>query len=210
MTIFKKRGSYILMTLSLLFALGAAIRFVPSNTAVADTALPSQPIPTESSVVDATSSSVSPDAVFDPIDEVCFTDRTARDLASDMADLKRQLSDLDDRELSIMSREAQLSLRSAELEALRLTLDERWAEMQTASEEDILHLARMYGSMKPDQAAAIFNQMVPEFAGGFLRRMRSEQAGLIMANMEPRKAYAVSVQLASVNEDIRQASVSEN
>ena len=66
----------------------------------------------------------------------------------------------------------------------------------------------MYGSMKPDQAAAIFDQMEPDFAGNFLRLMRSEQAGLIMASMETRKAYAVSLKLAELNADIRDSAAS--
>ena len=64
-------------------------------------------------------------------------------------------------------------------------------------------MAQMYGAMKPDQAAIIFNQMDPGFAAGFLRLLNSEQAGLIMANMESQQAYIVSVRLASINEDLR-------
>jgi flagellar motility protein MotE (MotC chaperone) len=68
------------------------------------------------------------------------------------------------------------------------------------------HLARMYGTMKPDQAASIFNQMDSDFAAGFLRLMRSEQAGMILAGMETKKAYAVSLRLAAMNEDVRNSS----
>ena len=34
--------------------------------------------------------------------------------------------------------------------------------------------------------------------------MRSEQAGLILASMETRKAYEVSLRLADLNKDIRE------
>jgi flagellar motility protein MotE (MotC chaperone) len=39
-----------------------------------------------------------------------------------------------------------------------------------------------------------------------MRLMRSEQAGMILAGMETRKAYAVSLKLAAMNEDVRNAS----
>jgi flagellar motility protein MotE (MotC chaperone) len=86
------------------------------------------------------------------------------------------------------------------------TLQERWGQLQDASNDDMEHLARMYGTMKPDQAASIFNQMDSDFAAGFMRLMRSEQAGMILAGMETRKAYAVSLKLAALNEDVRNAS----
>jgi flagellar motility protein MotE (MotC chaperone) len=59
--------------------------------------------------------------------------------------------------------------------------------------------------MKPDSAASIFNQMDPAFAAGFLRLMPSEQAGLILAAMDSKKAYVISVKVASMNADVRNA-----
>jgi len=204
----KSRGSYVLVTLSTLFAVGAAIRFVPSNVAAADTAPVIEHPVGELLSADVPDVASHPNSRLVPIEQVCFTDETAAGLAADVELVATQKAALNERELSLKAREAQLEGRATELQALQLTLDERWGEMQTESNDDILHLARMYGTMKPDQAAAIFNQMEPEFAGGFLRQMRSEQAGLILASMETRKAYAVSLQLASVNDDIRQSAVS--
>ncbi len=204
----KSRGSYVLITLSTLFAVGAALRLVPSNAATADTAPALELTGGEPFSADRLGVATHPEPRQERIEQVCFTDETAAGLAADVELVATQKSVLDERELSLKAREAKLEGRATELQALQLTLDERWSEMQTASNDDILHLARMYGTMKPDQAASIFNQMEPEFAGGFLRQMRSEQAGLILASMETRKAYAVSLQLASVNDDIRQSAVS--
>jgi flagellar motility protein MotE (MotC chaperone) len=75
--------------------------------------------------------------------------------------------------------------------------------MAETANQDIQHLAQMYGAMKPDQAAGIFNQMDAGFAAGFLRLIPSDQAGLILANMENEKAYIVSVKIASTNSDLR-------
>jgi flagellar motility protein MotE (MotC chaperone) len=45
--------------------------------------------------------------------------------------------------------------------------------------------------------------MDPAFSAGFLREMSSDKAGLIMANMEARKSYAISVIIAGRNAKYR-------
>jgi flagellar motility protein MotE (MotC chaperone) len=196
-----KRGSYVLFSLGFLFAVGAAVRFLPSSFAIAENVAETTHSATESAVI-APASEQQPIPI-EPIDQVCFTDMTAAALAADQKMIEDQLDALTEQELTLQARQQELDSRAAELEALQETLEARWQEMQTVSDEDLVRLARMYGTMKPDQAAAIFNQMDPDFAGSFLRLMRSEQAGLILASMETRKAYAVSLKLAELNADIR-------
>jgi flagellar motility protein MotE (MotC chaperone) len=123
---------------------------------------------------------------------------------ADQKQMETQYEALTNQELELQARKQELDQRAADLDAMQQALAARWEEMQKASEDDLTHLARMYGTMKPDQAAAIFNQMDPDFAGSFLRLMRSEQAGLILASMETRKAYEVSLRLAELNRDIRE------
>ena len=124
-------------------------------------------------------------------------------MASDQARLETESDNLVARELELQAWEAELTQTREDLSALQATLETRWQDMQAFAGEDLNHLAQMYGAMKPDQAAIIFNQMDPGFAAGFLRLLNSEQAGLIMANMESQQAYIVSVRLASLNEDLR-------
>ncbi|CAN0605822.1 unnamed protein product [Ectocarpus sp. 12 AP-2014] len=124
-------------------------------------------------------------------------------MASDQLRLKTESEKVVERELELQAWEAELEQTRADLTALQATLETRWEDMQSFAGEDLNHLAQMYGAMKPDQAATIFNQMDPGFAAGFLRLLSSEQAGLIMANMESQQAYIVSVRLASINEDLR-------
>jgi flagellar motility protein MotE (MotC chaperone) len=200
------RGSYVLLTLGFLFAVGAAVRFLPSNLATAAEALAAGTHAEETAPHGAEEIVAAPEAR--PIDEVCFTAETAAGITAEQELIAAQEDQLQKETLALKARALDLDSRTAELNALQETLEARWKEMQTASDEDIMHLARMYGSMKPDQAAAIFNQMEPDFAGNFLRLMRSEQAGLIMASMETRKAYAVSLKLAELNADIRDSSAS--
>ena len=201
-----KRGSYVLLSLGFLFAIGAAVRFLPSSFAIASETLPGEHA--EAQDTDPAADPATAAVAVEPINQVCFTEETAAALVADQKIMETQFAKLTDQELSLQARQQELDRRAADLDALQQTLAARWEEMQTASDDDLIHLARMYGTMKPDQAAAIFNQMDPDFAGSFLRLMRSEQAGLILASMETRKAYEVSLKLAEMNEDIRQNDVS--
>ena len=80
-------------------------------------------------------------------------------------------------------------------ESLRRTL----AIAETAAEDDLGRLTRVYETMKPKQAAALFEKMDARFAAGFLARMRPEAAAAIMAGLSPEAAHMFSVVLAGRN-----------
>jgi flagellar motility protein MotE (MotC chaperone) len=200
----KNSRSYVLLTLGFLFTLGAAVRFLPSNLAIAEGPKPdAQAQSPETSDLAPIPAMMPGGSDVKQIDQVCFTAETAALLAEDQKKLKEQQAALQELELELLARHQELDRRAADLQAVESTLQERWGQLQEASNDDMEHLARMYGSMKADQAASIFNQMDSDFAAGFLRLMRSEQAGLILAGMETKKAYAVSLRLAAQNEDVR-------
>lgn len=132
------------------------------------------------------------------------------------ADIASILKALKSRETRIAKREEDLEIRMraltvaeeeierklVELEAAERSLRETLALAQTAAEEDIDKLTNVYASMKPKQAAALFETMDPDFAAGFLARMRPDAAALIMAGLTPETAYLVSVVLAGRNADV--------
>lgn len=194
--------SNVLLTLGVLFTLAAATRLVPSSVA--------SPQETSAAAANALAAPVGvPEhppvrtRVADIAGQVCFSEEMSENLAADQLRLSTEIDRLADRELELQAWASELEQTRADLSALQATLDTRWQDMQAFASEDLRHLAQMYGAMKPDQAATIFNQMDPGFAAGFLRLLSSEQAGLIMANMESQQAYIVSVRLASINEDLR-------
>ena len=193
--------SNVLLTLGVLFTLGAATRLVPANFTFANAAETDSAVET-SETERAAADRKKPSAV--PIEgQICFSEDLSAALANDQIRLEEATAQLAERELELQARAAELDDTRADLVALQETLETRWQNMQAFAGEDLNHLAQMYGAMKPDQAATIFNQMDPGFAAGFLRLLKSEQAGLIMANMESQQAYIVSVRLASINEDLR-------
>lgn len=203
----KSHHSHVLVTLGALFLIGAATRFLPERLAEAEETSAEQTEPASAEYSDDQAAFSSPLPIQDPENDAssdtCFSPEMAESLLEDRRLLEAETSKLTEERLGLQNWEEELTTRTNELQALQVTLEERWAQMQAAADQDIQHLVRMYGAMKPDRAAEIFNQMDPKFAAGFLRGMNSEQAGLILANMESSKAYQVSLDLAAINEDLR-------
>jgi flagellar motility protein MotE (MotC chaperone) len=73
-----------------------------------------------------------------------------------------------------------------------------------AAEKDLARLTSVYENMKAKTAASLFSEMAPEFAAGFLGRMRADAAAGIMSNLEPGKAYTISLVLAGRNAGVPQ------
>ena len=91
----------------------------------------------------------------------------------------------------------------AEIEAANTALGNKIDVLKSVAGDDLEHLVSMYETMKPKQASEIFNSMDPAFAAGFLREINSNTAGLIMANMDARKSYAISILIAGKNAKYR-------
>lgn len=208
--------SNVLLTLGVLFTIGGATRFLPDALAFAEQApadSSAKAAATEASPASTPAADVAPApavATTGNLKEVCFSSEAASLLQEDQWLFESERAEMTQQKLELQAWENQLAEQTAELKVLQETLEARWQEMQVSSGKDIQHLASMYGAMKADQAAQIFNQMDAGFAAGFLRLMPSEQAGLIMANMEAQKAYLVSVKLATMNEDVRTMDLAAN
>lgn len=133
----------------------------------------------------------------------CLTGDVLDVLQADQKKLTERFAAISAREQTLATLEAKLSDQMIQIEAANKALEARIDMMKTVANDDIAHLVKMYEIMKPKQAAEIFNSMDPAFAAGFLRQMDGERAGMIMANMESRKSYAVSVIMASKNAKYR-------
>ena len=205
MSFVKNNTSHVLLTLGVLFTIGGATRFLPGDLAFAEDLGIKPAEKGEAASGPAASKTPGPRAAAGGPDEVCFTTESAAMVAEDQWLFESQKEELKKEKLALQTWEKELQTQTAELQNLQTTLEDRWQQIQTASDADIKHLAGMYSIMKPDQAATIFNQMDPAFAAGFLRLMASEQAGMILANMDSKKAYVISVKLATMNADVRNA-----
>ncbi|WP_417718585.1 MotE family protein [Salipiger sp.] len=128
------------------------------------------------------------------------------DIAPLLEALKTREDRVAKRETALQTRLQALSLAEAEIdrkmEAMRKAEEKLRATLaiaDSAAEDDVARLTDVYATMKPKQAAALFEEMDPEFAAGFLGRMRADAAASIMAGLTPQKAYTISVMLAGRN-----------
>ena len=96
----------------------------------------------------------------------------------------------------------------ATVEKANAELQANLEALKAVANDDLRHLVGMYETMKPKDAADIFDSMDAAFAAGFLREMTSDNAGLIMANMDPKKSYAISVIIAGRNAKFRDTETS--
>lgn len=128
------------------------------------------------------------------------------DFAPVLAALNLREDRIRKRETEIRTRMQALSVAETEIDRKMIALQDAETRLRdtlavasTAAEDDLSRLTDVYASMKPKQAAALFEEMDPDFAAGFLGRMRSDAAASIMAGLTPRMAYTISVVLAGRN-----------
>lgn len=109
---------------------------------------------------------------------------------------------IEDRMNALRIADAEVARKLDELTAAEAQLSDTLALADTAAEGDLGKLTKVYETMKPKQAAALFEQMDPNFAAGFLGRMRPESAAAIMAGLSPEAAHLYSVVLAGRNANV--------
>ena len=141
--------------------------------------------------------------------EVAPACKTPEDLRAMLTAFEARETRLDEREAALRDRmqalkvaDEEISAKLAALEAAETSLRETIAIADSAAESDLDRLTKVYESMKPKQAAALFEEMDANFAAGFLGRMRPEAAAEIMAGLSPEAAHAFSVVLAGRNADV--------
>ncbi|GGB01102.1 MotE family protein [Allosediminivita pacifica] len=107
--------------------------------------------------------------------------------------------EIDVRMQALSVAESEIDRKLARLEEAEASLRATLATARTAAEDDVARLTDVYASMKPKQAAALFETMDPEFAAGFLGRMPPDAAAAILAGLTPETAYTISVIVAGRN-----------
>ncbi|MCP1336834.1 MotE family protein [Futiania mangrovi] len=119
------------------------------------------------------------------------------------SDLDAREAALDRREAAVAAAEGRIEARLEDLRAAAAELEARLGAADDMARQDMAHLVGIYETMKPKEAAKIFDEMPEDIAAGFLRRLRVDAASFILANMGPKKAYAVTVLLAGNTADLQ-------
>lgn len=117
--------------------------------------------------------------------------------------LARRQGELDQREKTLAAREEKLALyekdvteKIARLEEVGKTLKEELRRSTAASDEAAQSLAKVYGAMKPAEAAPLLDQLDEGTALRILTRMKEKQVGEILPLMNRERAIVLTRSLA--------------
>ncbi len=120
------------------------------------------------------------------------------DLRGRRAELEAQAAAIAAREAALAAAEQRLTARVAELGDLQRRLEALEAERRTHDETNWRGLVKMYESMKPRDAAAIFNDLDLPVLLPVLDRMKESKAASVLAAMQPERARQVTAELAQL------------
>jgi flagellar motility protein MotE (MotC chaperone) len=119
--------------------------------------------------------------------------------------LRRRRAELDARDAALTQREsvlaaaeARLSARLDELTSLQKRLEALDAQRRERDEANWRGLVKLYESMKPRDAGAIFNDLDLPVLLPILDRMKEAKAAAILAAMQPERARLVTAELAQL------------
>jgi flagellar motility protein MotE (MotC chaperone) len=122
-----------------------------------------------------------------------------------LLELRQRRQELDIREQTLAAREAvlaaaerKLSTRVDELQALQTRLEGIESARKSHEEANWRGLVKLYESMKPRDAALIFNELDMQVLLQVVDRMKEAKAAAVMAAMQPEKARQVTTELAQM------------
>jgi flagellar motility protein MotE (MotC chaperone) len=103
---------------------------------------------------------------------------------------------LDQREALIKAAEKRLEEKVADLDAVKLELQQMLARSNEQEDARLRSLVRIYESMKPKDAAQIFDKLEINVLLGVVERMKENKVAPILASMQPDRARQVTDMLA--------------
>lgn len=122
-----------------------------------------------------------------------------------LTDLRRRRLELDSRETALAAREASMAAvdnrlagRVTELTALQQRLETLERDRHERDESSWRGLVKLYESMKPKDAALIFNDLDLPVLLPVVDRMKDAKAGQIFAAMQPDRARQLTAELAQL------------
>ena len=117
-------------------------------------------------------------------------------LAVRREELDQRASELEMREGLLEAAEKRIDQKVAELQRLKQTIEGLIDRYDEREKEKMQSLVKIYENMKADEAARIFEELEMPILLGVIANMREQAAAAILAEMDPKKAKAVTQALA--------------
>lgn len=125
-------------------------------------------------------------------------------LAERRDELAKQQRELDAREGLLRAAEIRIERKVAELETLKGVIEARIQVFDKQQEEKLGSLVKIYESMKPKDAARIFEELEMGTLLEVAERMKERKLAPVMAELGPERAREVTVELRALRELPRQ------
>lgn len=133
---------------------------------------------------------------FDPEDLSAGEWDLLQQLSARRDALDQRARELDQREALLAVAEQRVDEKVAELETVRAQIESLLGQVDEEGEAQLMGLVGIYESMRPADAATIFNGLDLEVLISVLERMRGTKSAAILAGMNPERARLVTTELA--------------
>ena len=111
-------------------------------------------------------------------------------------ELEQRAREIDEREVLLKAAEQRIDQKIGELERLQASIEALLVKHDEQSEAQLQSLVRIYESMKPKDAARIFEELDMEVLLEVVERMKERKTAPILAQMNPERAKTVTLELA--------------
>ncbi|MGD1876907.1 MAG: MotE family protein [Kiloniellaceae bacterium] len=138
-----------------------------------------------------------PTDVFEMTDEEI---QLLQKLSERREELEQRARDIDEREVLLKAAEQRIDQKINELEGLQTSIEALLVEHDEQTEAQMQSLVKIYESMKPKDAARIFEELDMEVLLEVIERMKERKTAPILAQMNPQRAKTVTLELAQRRE----------
>jgi flagellar motility protein MotE (MotC chaperone) len=138
-----------------------------------------------------------------PSDPFALTDseiELLQALSERRAELERREAELETREALLSAAETRIDQKIAELEQLQSVIEGLLVQHDEQEQAQLDSLVKIYESMKPKDAARIFEELEMPVLLDVVGNMKERKTAPILAEMIPEKAKAVTLELAQRRE----------
>jgi len=117
-------------------------------------------------------------------------------LSQRRSELDQRASEMEQREVVLKAAEKRIDEKIAKLQELQKSIDGGVQKQNAEDDAHLQSLVKIYETMKPKDAAQIFEQLDMPVLLSVLQRMKEMKTAPILAAMDPAKAKAVTTALA--------------
>jgi flagellar motility protein MotE (MotC chaperone) len=118
-------------------------------------------------------------------------------LAKRRTELDKRAGEFDQREALLQATEQRINEKIAKLQEMQHAIDTSFKKEDQVDDAKLKSLVKVYETMKPKDAARIFEQLDEPVVLDVMERMKERGTAAILAAMDPVKAKAVTLGLAS-------------